>query len=344
MNKTKLGCGCLSVIFGVFVIIAFLASAYLLNFALKPENNKGRNYKSQYARMEKNYPWIKPWIDSLQNVKAIRDTFIMVPGGETRILAADSTRLHAIYINAAKKTPKTAVLVPGYTDCAIDMLHVGYIYNNVLGMNLLIPDLHANGKSDGDAMQMGWKDRLDVIRWIAIADSMYSDSTGHASIVVHGQSMGAATTMNVAGEDTSGASLKNKESINNKWQAAVKCYVEDCGYTSAWDEFSYELNDMFGLPDIPLLYTASGLCKLKYGWSFGEASPLKQIAKCHKPMLFIHGSKDTFVPTRMVLPLYKAKPAPKMLRIFPGSKHAASYHDHRQEYEVLIKKFIDRYI
>lgn len=334
MNKTKLGCGCLSVVFGVLVIVTVLASAYLLNFALKPDNNKGRDYKAQYARMEKNYPWIKPWVDSLQSARAQRDTFIMAPGGETRFLADDSTRLHAVMVNAPVPTARTAVLVPGYTDCAIDMLHVGYIYNKLMGMNLVIPDLHANGKSDGEAMQMGWKDRLDVIRWIAIADKLYRDSTGHAAIVVHGQSMGAATTMNVAGE------LSGNNPQYKAVSDAVKCYVEDCGYTSAWGEFSYELNDMFGLPDFPLLYTASALCKLKYGWSFGEASPLRQVAKCHKPMLFIHGSKDTFVPTRMVLPLYNAKPAPKMLRIFPGSKHAASYRDHRQEYEKLITWFL----
>lgn len=66
------------------------------------------------------------------------------------------------------------------------------------------------------------------------------------------------------------------------------------------------------------MYTTSALCKLMYGWSFGEASALKQVAKCHKPMLFIHGSKDTFVPTDMVYPLYEAKPQPKQLWIARG--------------------------
>ena len=66
---------------------------------------------------------------------------------------------------------------------------------------------------------------------------------------------------------------------------------------------------------------------MKYGWSFGEASPLKQVAKCRKPMLFIHGDNDTYVPTAMVYPLYEAKPQPKQLWIAPGSKHALSYRD-----------------
>lgn len=326
-SSKSLGCGCLGLVLGFLFIVVFAASAYLLNFALKPDKNKGRdNYDGQYAVMKARYPWIAPWVDSLLHAHAIRDTFIT---------AGDGTNRHAVLINPPHSglekgwdaAHSVAVLVPGYTDCAINMLHAGYIYNKVLGMGLVIPDLYANGRSDGKAMQMGWKDREDVVRWIDIAGNLYKDTAGHARIVVHGQSMGAATVMNV-----SGMTLGDD----------VKCFVEDCGYTSAWDEFSYELNDMFGLPDFPLLYTASALCKLKYGWSFGEASPLRQIAKCEKPMLFIHGGNDTFVPTRMVYSLYAAKPSPKYLVVFHGSRHARSYCDHRQAYEQKIKDFVMR--
>lgn len=48
-----------------------------------------------------------------------------------------------------------------------------------------------------------------------------------------------------------------------------------------------------------------------------EASSLKQVEKCELPMLFIHGDKDTYVPTWMVYPLYEAKPEPKELWIVP---------------------------
>jgi fermentation-respiration switch protein FrsA (DUF1100 family) len=92
------------------------------------------------------------------------------------------------------------------------------------------------------------------------------------------------------------------------------------------------------------MYTTSALCRLRYGWSFGEASSLKQVAKCHKPMLFIHGDNDHFVPSWMVHPLYAAKPQPKELYITHGSQHAQSYRDHRKEYVARIKAFVGRYI
>ena len=92
------------------------------------------------------------------------------------------------------------------------------------------------------------------------------------------------------------------------------------------------------------MYTTSALCKLRYGWTFGQASPLRQVAKCRKPMLFIHGDADDFVPSWMVWPLYKAKPQPKEIFIAHGSKHAKSYHDHPVAYRNKVVGFVSKYI
>ena len=135
------------------------------------------------------------------------------------------------------------------------MLPIGHLYSHHLGYNILLPDLHAHGLSEGDAVQMGWLDRLDVLQWMDTANELFGDST---RMVVHGVSMGAATTMMVSGEEL---------------PPYVKCFVEDCGYTSVWDEFKGELKNQFGLPAFPLLDVASWLCKLKYGWSFRVELP-----------------------------------------------------------------------
>ena len=127
-------------------------------------------------------------------------------------------------------------------------------------------------------------------------------------------------------------------------QPFVKCFVEDCGYTSVWDEFSHELKASFHLPPFPLMYTTSWLCEKKYGWNFKEASSLKQVAKSQLPMLFIHGDKDTYVPTWMAYSLYEAKPEPKELWIVPGAAHAVSYKENKQEYTDRVRAFVGRYI
>ena len=155
-----------------------------------------------------------------------------------------------------------------------------------------------------------------------------SELFGTNDFVVHGVSMGAATTMCVSGE-------KMPECVKN-----IR-FIEDCGYTSVWDEFSYELKEQFGLSDFPLMYATSLLCKIKYGWSFGEAASIKQVKKCPYPMLFIHGDEDTFVPSWMVHPLYEAKQGEKELWITKGTEHAKSYGDYREEYVERIKNFIE---
>lgn len=296
--------------------ILFFASNYLLNYSLKPEN-RGKDLEGSYKFMYEKYPYLKPWVDSLNQVKALKDTFIYAP---------DGTRLHAYYIFAPEKTEKTATIVHGYTDNAIRMFMIGYLYNHDLGFNILLPDLRDSGLSGGDYLQMGWLDRLDVMQWMKVADGIYG---GNTQMVVHGISMGAATTMMVSGEPQ---------------PPFVKCFVEDCGYTSVWDEFSHQLKDQFHLPAFPLLYTASWLCELKYGWNFKEASALKQVAKCRLPMLFIHGGDDSFVPTWMVYELYEAKPQPKELWVVPDAKHALSYKDETEEYVLKVKGFVDKYI
>ena len=56
------------------------------------------------------------------------------------------------------------------------------------------------------------------------------------------------------------------------------------------------------------MYTASGVARLRAGYSFTEASALAQVARCEKPMLFIHGTADDFIPYEMMDTLYNAKP------------------------------------
>ncbi len=315
------GLGSLILIVGLVGIACFGASAYMVAYALLPADNPGRDYTKEYQTLFANYPETKPWIDSLQRTGALRDTFVVSPDGD---------RHHGLYVAAPRPTGKTAVLVHGYCDNAVTMLSLGFMYNRELGYNIVLPDLHAHGKSDGHAIQMGWKDRLDVLQWIGIADSLFRDSTARSAIVVHGISMGAATTMCVAGEKT---------------PACVRAFIEDCGYTSAWDEFAQQLDDQFGLPAFPLMYTASALCKLKYGWSFGEASPLEQVRKCQKPMLFVHGMDDTYVPYRMLQVLYNAKPGTnKALKAFPKTTHAQSYYTHKREYTQLVKDWLNDYM
>ena len=210
---------------------------YMLGHALKPEGliTRSRNIAESYNFMFEQYPELQPWVDSLVTVGALKDFYIENDHGET---------LHALYVAATHPTPKTAVIVHGYTDNAVRMLMIGYLYNKEMDFNILLPDLYGHGMSEGNHAQMGWKDRLDVLQWTETADELFgrrhTDSVASRSteMVVHGISMGATTTMMVSGEVEHG----------QYQQPFIKCFVEDCGYTSVWDEFRGELKAQFNLP------------------------------------------------------------------------------------------------
>ena len=262
----------------LILLIASLigGSLYMLDFSLRPVN-RGKDTEGSMAYMRQTYPHIVPWIDSLNQCRALRDTFITAP---------DGIRMHAFYVRAPRPTAHTAVIVHGYTDNAIRMFHIGYLYNRSLGYNILLPDLRYTGLTEGDAIQMGWLDRKDVIQWINTAPHIFS----------------------------------------------------------VWDQFEKELKGVFHLPAFPLLYVTEWICQLQNGWNFHEASALNQVKKCRKPMLFIHGDKDDFVPTWMVYRLYETKPQPKALWVVPGVDHAHSYRDYPEEYTGKVRKFVEGYL
>lgn len=297
----------------ILIIILIGGAWYLVDYALMP-GDRSRQEAKAWEEIDSIYPGMNAWRDSLLQVQALRDTTIQ---------SADGSKLHAYFIAAHKPTASTAILVHGYTDCAVRMMPLGRMYNRDLGMNILLPDLRNAGKSDGDHFQMGWLDREDVKLWAKLVPTLFGDS---ARTVVHGVSMGAATTMMLSGD--------------NDVPCNIKAFIEDCGYTSVYDQFSKELSERFGLPNWPLMPLASMICRLRYGWDFNEASSLSQVAHCHKPMLFIHGTADKFVPTSMVYPLYKAKPAPKSIWLAPMSEHARSFHDYPQVYTLKVKCFL----
>ncbi|MCL2592884.1 MAG: alpha/beta hydrolase [Defluviitaleaceae bacterium] len=236
----------------------------------------------------------------------------------------DKTRLFAQVYRQREYSKKWAILVHGYSANGNDMMYMARKFFK-LGYNVLLPDCRGHGKSEGDYVTMGWHDRLDLVEWV----NKIVERDKYSKILLYGYSMGAATVMMASGEDLP----KN-----------VKCIIEDCGYSSVVEEFSYQLKKLFKLPRFPFIHMCEIVSNIIAGYKLSEASCINQVKKCKTPLLFIHGEKDEFVPTHMVHKLYEAATCEKELFIVKNAGHGVCENIGKADYWKVIKDFSSKYL
>ena len=305
----------LAVILTVLALNSCLAGKYMSRYALAPAQHGIDDIERTRHKADSLMPGSTAWYDSLKAQGTLKDT---------TIVGYRDFKVHACYVPA--KNPATAegtaIVVHGYGDNHIVFLYLVRMYRDEFNYNVLFPDLQYHGYSEGDHIQMGWNDRLDIEKWIEVAHNIFQDDF----MVLHGVSMGAATVMM-----TSGDPLPDY----------VKCFVEDCGYASVIKQFNNNRKQSFWFIPPDVLQSASLVTKKRYGWGFWEASSVKQLAKCDRPMLFIHGDADDFVPFKHLQLNYDAKTLGyKEMWIAPGAVHANSYAKYPQEYTQHVRDFL----
>lgn len=231
----------------------------------------------------------------------------------------DDLWLHGCFFENPKADGKFILVFHGYSGRAYQMR--GYVKELFdMGYSVLAPDARAHGKSEGSIRGMGWLERKDALVWIDFLINRDSD----CRIGLFGVSMGGATVMTTCGEELP----KN-----------VVAAVEDCGYSSVWDEFAYRLKD-YHLPAFPLLNLSSLITKHRAGYGFKEASCIEQLKKATLPMLFIHGTEDDFVPFDMLEKVYSAKEnGYKEKLVVQGAGHALSFSKDRKLYTKTVELF-----
>ena len=236
----------------------------------------------------------------------------------------DNLKLHGYEVKNETKTNKWAIVVHGYTsEGELVSSKAKHFYE--MGYNILVPDLRGHGKSEGDYIGMGWDDRLDIIDWI---NNILEDNP-RSEIILHGTSMGAATVLSTSGEN-----LPNN----------VKAIIADCGYTSVWNEFTYQLKALFNLPAFPVMNLSNMVTMVKAGYSLKDASPIEQVAKSKTPILYIHGDKDDFVPYYMMDELYKATSSEKSKLTVQNAGHGKADLVNPDLYWNTVTDFLGKYI
>ncbi len=257
-----------------------------------------------------------------KNLKEERKWLSNVKYDNHYLASYDKKILHAISVKNV--TNNWVIIVHGYDSEALNMgCYAENFYN--MGYSVLIVDQRGFGLSEGNETSMGFKEKTDIRKWID-----YLNRNGAEKIILFGVSMGAATVMLVSGTNLP---------LN------VYAVIEDCGYTSVYDEFRYNLKRMFRLPENPFMYIAEIYVKFRYGWKLNKYNSCKSaVSLCKIPILFIHGSADDFVPFYMHEELFESAVCEKEKLIIYGAGHAESHIINKELYWNTIEQFIKKHI
>ncbi|MEZ3464657.1 MAG: alpha/beta hydrolase [Lachnospiraceae bacterium] len=236
----------------------------------------------------------------------------------------DGLRLHATYFPALEEYAnkrKVAICFHGYTSQGMsDYIGLSDYYLK-RGYAMLLPDARAHGESEGEYIGFGCLDRKDALVWINWVIQELGEDVG---IVLHGTSMGGATVLMASGLELPGQ---------------VKGIVSDCAFTSPKEVFTHVLHSMYHLPAFPAIPGADILNRRLAGYGMDECNAKREVAKAKVPILFIHGTKDTFVPYHMCREIYDCCASPKKILEVEGAAHAESYYKDTESYERALDEF-----
>lgn len=193
------------------------------------------------------------------------------------------------------------------------------------GCNLLFMEQRGHGESEGKYLGFGVLERHDCLGWV---QWLQGRTTSDLPIYLLGGSLGAATVLM-----TSGFHLPEQ----------VHGVIADCGFVSPEEQIGLTLKAWWHLPRQPFLWLTDRICRRKAGYSFWEYSTLKAMETNTKPILFVHGTEDRFVPPEGTLRNYNACRTEKELFLVEGARHMQSYLLATAEYQKRLSAFFAKH-
>lgn len=261
------------------------------------------------------------WNQHMPFIQARKEAMLSEKHSDEWLMSADGLRLHATWFPQGE-CKKVVICFHGYTSQGMkDYLGLsGYYLKN--GYSMLLVDERAHGESEGRYIGFGCLDRFDALKWI---NWVIRKCEEDVVILLHGTSMGGATVLMMSSLEL---------------PVQVKGIISDCAFTSPKEVFNHVLKSMYHLPAFPIMNISDFLNRRFAGYGLDECNAAREVKKAKVPILFIHGSGDTFVPCSMCETIYESCASPKKKLIIEGAAHAECYYKDTNAYENALTEFI----
>lgn len=261
------------------------------------------------------------WTQHMPFIQKCKDAMLAEPHEDVWIQSDDGLKLHATWF-PQEECKKIVICFHGYTSRGMNDYTGLSSYYLPHGYSMLLVDERAHGESEGTYIGFGFLDRMDALKWI---DWVLETCGEDVRILLHGTSMGGATVLM-----TSGLNLPEQ----------VKGIISDCAFTSPKEVFTHVLLTMIHLPAFPIMQISDVINRKRAGYGLDDCNAAREVQKATVPILFIHGSADTFVPCSMCDTIYENCTSPKKKLSVEGAAHAESFYKDTEAYENAMTEFL----
>ncbi|MBY0221951.1 alpha/beta hydrolase [Mammaliicoccus sciuri] len=230
--------------------------------------------------------------------------------------------LRAVFLRPLDTT-RTVVICHGVTENKVNSIKYARLFER-LGFNSVIFDHRRHGDSGGKTTSFGFYEKIDLKEVVAAVRKRVGK---RALVGIHGESMGAATTLLYAGT----------------YEDEADFYISDCPFSDFSEQLLHIIRTELPLKTAMSLRIANLFLKIRDGYTSAAVSPREVMKYIDKPVLFIHSLEDKFILPHMTEELYALKKGDKMMKLFEKGAHAKSYNDNPEEYLRVVQTFLNRF-
>jgi len=246
----------------------------------------------------------------------VRPEYFNLPAKSVEFRSRNSElNLKGWYIAAPDKK-HTIIFVHGFGGDrgSASALHIGSgLWEN--GFNVLLFDLRASGKSEGDMASGGYFEQEDLL---GAFDFVRSTGIPSGNIGVLGFSMGAATSI-----------------LGASKEAGIQAVVSDSTYATILDLIAQEIERATPMPAwiVPLFQPGINImANILYGIKLDKIVPEKAASEINYPIFLIHGVDDARVPVEQSIRVHKAAQKDSVLWKAEGAGHVGAFNKYPNEY------------